>query len=104
MQLKSNTDEPEGNCDGVSDPGDEAGECRSHSGVTGRNAGGVNTVVPVIHPRNGGVTQLNQSSDDLGRCTAGDASMTRHPCCVFRLSVVYAPFPLCSRLPILSFC
>ena len=38
---------------GVSGPGGEAGECRSLSGVTGRNAGGVNSVVPVFHPNNG---------------------------------------------------
>ena len=38
---------------GVSGPGNEAGECRSYSGVTGRNAGGVNSAVPVFYPDRG---------------------------------------------------
>ena len=51
---------------GVSGPGGEAGECRSLSGVTGRNAGGVNSVVPVFHPSNDKVHR-NPSPVDSAR-------------------------------------
>ena len=52
---------------GVSGPGGEAGECRSLSGVTGRNAGGVNSVVPVFHPSNGTATHARWAPENAVR-------------------------------------
>ena len=53
--------------------GDEAEQCRSRSGVAGRSVGGANAAFPVIYPDNGGMTQPNQSLENLERipCARG---------------------------------